>query len=180
MNNQTRLSPPQYTYNNFLKHSIGNDPCVTVSDIKEITEADLLVEIDARCRDKAVALATILELEKEFSNYKMEIHVLFRGQKVNPIEESLDAKELLKIIDCALKTNHYYETTRALPVPSTIQIFPIFKKEVVQFFNDDISDFYANFNGVAADVFREVLKFKIDETIISPSTKSAKTTTEND
>ena len=36
-------------------------------------------------------------------------------------------------------------------------VYAIFKKEVIQFFNDDISDFYCNYNEVAAKVFNEVL-----------------------
>lgn len=34
----------------------------------------------------------------------------------------------------------------------------IFSSEIVQFWNDDLSDYYGNFNGLAEDIAREVLK----------------------
>ena len=33
----------------------------------------------------------------------------------------------------------------------------VFTKSVIQFFNDDMSDYYRNFNGVTADVFNDIL-----------------------
>ena len=166
-----RLSPPQYTYVNFLKHSIGNDPCVDVMDIEEIVGGDYLIPIHVKCREKAIALATILELHKTFGNINIFVEVCFCNQVVKPIENIENIERLVQIVRQALDTNCYFEFVRAAePFPGLVSIFPVFKKEVIQFFNDDLSDLYANFNGVAAHVFSEVMKSTINGFFISPST----------
>ncbi|MFC5468952.1 hypothetical protein ACFPPD_09475 [Cohnella suwonensis] len=50
----------------------------------------------------------------------------------------------------------------------------MFKVRVVQFFNDDLSDFYSNYNNVAASVFRDVLRNMVSGTVIQFSTEQKK------
>jgi len=47
----------------------------------------------------------------------------------------------------------------------------VFTKSVTQFYNEDLSDLYRNYNEVSAGVFREVLKEKINGIDIDPSTE---------
>jgi hypothetical protein len=49
-------------------------------------------------------------------------------------------------------------------------VYPVFKVRVVQFFNDDLSDFFSNYNNVAAFVFKDVLRNTISGTPIQFST----------
>ena len=72
------------------------------------------------------------------------------------------AGAVLLALQSSLKNNPFYAEA-LLPArgpispPTLGAVVLILKKSVVQFFNDDLSDYYANFNGVAASVFAEVL-----------------------
>ena len=165
-----RLSPPWHTYFNFIKETIGHDPCVEVLDMKEVLSNQFLIQIQVQSNVKARALATILELHKNFGNINIDIEIIHCGCPVCPYEDITDIDDLLKLFRLALDTNCYFEFVRAVKIMVFNAIFPVFKKAVIQFFNDDLSDFYHNFNGVAADVFREVLKHQINGIYINPST----------
>ena len=168
--NMARLSPPWYTYYNFIKESIGSDPWVKVLDMTEMSGAQYIITSQARRIEKARALATILTLRQTFGNIVVDIEILHNGNGVSPYEPPLTNAELLRIFNQALGTNSYFRNVRLGGLVAE-SIFPIFKKEVIQFFNDDISDFYQNFNGVASNVFVEVLRPDIYGTNINPSTE---------
>ena len=166
-----RLSPPPYTYFNFIKHSIGNDSCLEVLEMQVQEEGNYLIQIEVQDRRHARALAAILELHKNIGNENIYIEVLHKGTIVEPQEDYKTMKDFIKMFETALCSNRYFN--RATFIKSLAGypiVFLIFKKEVIQFFNDDISDFFNNFNGVAADVFREVLKPAVHEIWINPST----------
>ena len=165
------LSPPPYTYFNFLKHSIGNDPCLEVLEMQVMEGGNYLIQIEVEVRSKARALAVILKLHQNIGNENIYIEVLNNGRIVRPQEDYRTMRDFIKMFECALSTNHYFDRATFIKTISGMPIvFLIFKKEVIQFFNDDLSDLYANFNGVAADVFREVMRSPINGIFINPST----------
>ena len=170
-NHDAKLSPPWITYFNFLKHSVGNDPCVDVLDIEEATEDfDYLVKINVKGRERAAALATILNPCKEFGNVIVRIKIMRCGREVEPIECPQDLTGLARVYKDAFCTNRYFNEVKIIKIFGASLLFPIFKKEVIQFFNDDISDYYNNYNGVAADVFAEVLIMPMGEITVNPTT----------
>jgi len=168
--NLVKMSPPWHTFHNFLKHSIGRDHCVDVLEMEEISDIRFLIQIEVKNRDKALALATILEPCKNFGNIDVYVEVLHCGKIVKPSCKHQDVCSVIETIEKALDTNYYFKKVEHVDFFGTPIIFPTFKKEVIQFFNDDLSDFYQNFNGVAAHVFREVLRFEVDGIHIRPST----------
>ena len=165
-----KLSPPWFTFYNFVKHSIGNDTCVKVLDMKEVSDFEYIIPIKVWDLDKAIALATIMELHKNFGNINVCIKIYFGGQVVKPKKAPENVEEMLEIFEDALDTNCYFQFVESVKIFAASIIFPVFKKSVIQFFNDDISDLFSNFNGVAAKVFIEVLKPKIGNFTINPST----------
>jgi len=165
--NSLQLSPPWYTFFNFVKHSIGKDPGVKVLDMKELSGSNFLIPIEVGNRDKAAALATILVPGQNFGDTNVSIEILHCGKTVKPMDQPQDVCCLIKK---ALDTNYYFDGVEMREVFDFIIVFPVFKKAVIQFFNDDLSDLYNNFNGVAADVFAEVLESMIDGRFIYPST----------
>jgi len=165
-----KLSPPWYTFFNYLKHSIGKDQCVDVLDMEEISEGDFLIPVEVRDRGKAIALATILVPCKNFGNINVRIKVLYCGRAVKPYCHPHDVSVLIKIFEEALETNYYFEYVESGVLFGSTIVFPVFKREVIQFFNDDLSDLYSNFNGVAAMVFAEVLESRLNDVSIRPST----------
>ena len=167
-----RLSPPWYTYFNLIKHSIGRDRCVEVLDMEEMPSGDFSVSIDVKDRNKALALSAIIVPAKSFGRIDVYTSILHCGRAVTPSEQPQNLRTLIRTVEEALNTNHYFECVKSGRLFGSNIIFPIFKKSVIQFFNDDLSDFYNNFNGVAADVFAEVLRSPIDDIFIYPSTCS--------
>jgi len=171
--NLVKLSPPWYTFFNFLKHSIGKDRCVEVLEMKEISDSNFIIQVEVRSLKKALALADILLRCKSFGNIIVRVEVLHCGQAVKPTGQFDDICRVIEVFKDALGTNHYFECIEFRTIFDSEVIFPVFKKEVIQFFNDDLSDLYSNFNGVAAHVFSEVLKEQIGNVSILPSTTRA-------
>ncbi|WP_082731903.1 hypothetical protein [Sporosarcina sp. HYO08] len=168
-----QLSPPWVTYFNELKNSIDNDPLVSVVQLIGLPhDAGYLIPIIVQERKKARALATILELEKNFGNVPVYVAVIYDGAVVDPLEESgLTPQRIVKVFEEAFNTNRYFEFAVVERfTPGTEAVYPVFSKRVIQFFNDDLSDLYNNFNAVAASVFKDVLREEINDIIINPST----------
>lgn len=165
-----KLSPPWYTFFNFVKHSVGNDRCVEVCDMKEISEREFLIQVDVKDRSRAIAMATILVPCKNFGNIDVHIEVSHCGRAICPNDRCLDVRNLVRFIEEAFCTNGYFEYVESVKMFGADIVFPVFTKGVIQFFNDDISDLYNNYNGVIADVFAEVLRLEINEIQINPST----------
>ena len=165
-----KLSPPWHTFFNFVKHSVGNDRCVEVCDMKEISEREFLIQVDVKDRSRAIAMATILAPCKNFGNIDVRVEVSHCGRIVRPNDRCLNVRSLVRMFEEAFCTNNYFENVEAVKMFEADIIFPVFEKSVIQFFNDDISDLYSNFNGVAADVFAEVLNLEINGIFINPST----------
>ncbi|MBM7692761.1 hypothetical protein JOC77_002192 [Peribacillus deserti] len=173
--NSLRLSPPQFTYFNEVKNSIGKDPLVNVKEIKELPNGEYLIPVIVQGSSKARALAAILENRKHFGNIVVNTVVIVRGKTVKPLKKNFTPRQLEELFDQALNTNRYFKMAVSRSItPGTIGLFPVFSKRVIQFFNDDLSDLYNNFNGVAANVFRDVLKAEINNIPINPSTASEK------
>jgi hypothetical protein len=170
--NLPQLSPPEFTFFNELKNSIGKDPLVTVENIIKLPNGENLIPVLVHKQKKALALATILDLHKDFGGIIVNVQVIFNGQAVDPLEKDFTPREVVKLFKAALGTNRYFKFAVAkLFSPGVFGVFPVFSKKVIQFFNDDISDLYNNFNEVAATVFKDVLKGEINEIVINPSTK---------
>ncbi|KGX91741.1 hypothetical protein, partial [Pontibacillus marinus] len=172
--NQPELSPPQVTYFNQLKYSIGNDPFLTVIDLYELPKnAGYLIPIWIRNEEKARALATILETQREIGNIPIYVVVLFDGNIAEPYDVSkFNARDISKLVEDALETNRYFLFSKvAFVVPGTVAVYPVFTKSVTQFYNEDLSDLYRNYNEVAAEVFKEVFQEKINGIDLDPSTE---------
>ncbi|OIK13060.1 hypothetical protein BIV60_14725 [Bacillus sp. MUM 116] len=168
-----QLSPPQITYFNEVKHSLGNDPNVTVLNLIEFPQgAGYLISIIVDNRKKARALATILDQQKEIGNIVINLIVIYDKTIVRPHSRSFTAEGIVDLFEDALGTNRFFKFAEAKPFsPGVTSVYPVFTKSVIQFFNDDISDIYGNFNEVTAFVFRDVVREEINGILINPSTE---------
>lgn len=154
---QPQLSPPWITYFNELRNSIGADPTVTVGPLIP-TDGNFIILVQTADVEKAIALATLLKPTVQFGNVNVTI-VVSGGGIVNPIPCPLDAFEIAHLFQVALENNLYFERVVVQPqLPGGENvIFPVFAAEVIQFFNDDISNLCQTFTEVAAKVFRDVM-----------------------
>jgi hypothetical protein len=132
MFSQAQLSPPWYTLWNEIKASIGNDPGVTVNPLVT-SQQPFIVPIQVKNGS---------------------------GQIVQPVIPS-SPDELVKLTQTALTGNKWFvEVVKKAfsPMPhSPVVVYPVFSKAVIQFYNDDLSDLYNNYNNVVAFVFKDVL-----------------------
>ncbi len=158
--NAVALSPPQYILHNKLVNSIGASPCVNVQEIREENGVWL---IDVVGCDEAVCagLAYVLIPEYNYGGIQVQVRVLDKNGALVEAQESLGEdpmSEIKKIFQDALKDNPYFsrviDSEQGFFMPT---LWLEFKAEVIQFFADNIGDFYGNGNYVAADVFSEIM-----------------------
>ncbi|MDA1758748.1 hypothetical protein [Bacillus cereus] len=160
---QPQLSPPWITYFNELVNSIGADPTVTVGPLIPVG-GNFIILVHALSNEKARALATLLKSFVEFGNVSVTVIVTNNENEiVNPFPCPLDAFEIAHLFQVALENNPYFEQVVVQPQfpGGSNVVFPVFKAEVIQFFNDDISNLCQTFTGVAANVFRDVMQDEI-------------------
>jgi hypothetical protein len=169
-----QLSPPWYTLWNEINSSIGNDPRVTVAPL-DTSQAPYLIVIQCEERRQAISLVSLLVLNYSFGGVEVEVIVKDSdGEIVQPVVPA-SAHELSKWVKRAFETNHWFieVVTRSLfPVPGSFTaVYPVFEKSVIQFYNDDLSDLFYNYNQVVAFVFRDLLQSTPGGIMLNPSTE---------
>jgi hypothetical protein len=161
----SRLSPPWYTFANEIKYTYGLSPYITVNDLEgEGDKYTLTIKVDNS--DIATALRNVLPPIRKIGNITIDIVVLNSRDRVVPVTNKTYTPQTLAQTFCtALYKNPLFIgtvlTAKKIPPPmqSTIgDVVIVIKKSVVQFFNDDISDLCSNYNEVAAKVFSLVTK----------------------
>ena len=157
------LAPPQNILFERLKHTIGKDPNVCISEMK--CECEIFkIFIVVKYPKKAKALASILKRYYCLGCTKAEVIVTFNCKEVKPcgFEKICNKKKLVKnLFTCALDSNCFFN--RAVIInhckrPETLgDVAVIFNKRVVQFFADNIEDYCGNINEIAEDAFSCIL-----------------------
>ncbi|MGG2063868.1 hypothetical protein [Bacillus sp. S14(2024)] len=166
------LSPPWITYFNKIKFSIGADPKVTVGPLI-LDDDHYIILVTVTGNEKARAIATLLNPTISFGYMNVNVVVSNReGQIASPFPCPLDEFEIAHYFQAALEGNLFFEDVvvkSQLPGGPNV-VYPVFKPEVIQFFNDDISNLCNTFVAVAADVFKDVIQNTICDVPILFST----------
>lgn len=143
---KVKLAPPWITYVNELIALFGGD-----SDIKtDYDEENKVFSMFVDGQIKADAIAKLLPAEKEFGAVKLKIKVIPSNEK--------ETKETLFKNAFAGNPNFSYALTVADIFTNPVT-YVVFKKLIVQFFNDDLSDV----NGNCTTLLHEVAKDIFDE-----------------
>lgn len=157
MNTQVNLSPPWYTLWNMVNSIVGKDPAVTVGQL-QTSSMPYVIPISLSDQNKAQALANILIPTVQLGNITVNLQVSVNGKPLTPVSPK-NPEDLANMVQVALKDNTLFVEVLVQPIfpygPAIV--WPVFTKSVVQFYNDDLSDLYHNFNGVTADVCKQVL-----------------------
>lgn len=162
-NVKSQLSPPWYTLHHEITYTIGADPTVQVLPL-EGGGKDYYVKIIKK-EGNPYALAAIIR--DTFPMGNITVHVQVYDQYGQPVKGELPVgtdpvTAVKEAVQQALKSNDYYVDVLTPPKtpfkPQLAQVVLVVRKEVIQFWNDDLSDYYGNFNGVAAGVFAQVLQ----------------------
>lgn len=140
------LCPPWETYRRELAAFFELDEQVSVSEVTE-TEDGKSVTLTVTDAGKAAALEKVLKKSVTFGNVSLNIGII-------------DASGVDSLADTLKKAFAFNELVRRVAVghdhTGTEHVFVICVPDIIQFFNDDLSDYAGNFNGLVADVARDL------------------------
>ncbi len=171
------LSPPPFTFANKVKYTLGMDPDVTVHDIKSTGGGKHLIHIDVKNLDKLQALDTIIKSVYSLGNEEVRIQFHSVCGDSSPHHRSTSpvipwtTKSVEKIINTAFRGNPLFYMTKDSNSFGHSAVNVIFQKAIVQFWNDDLSDYYSNYNEVAAFVFRQLMVSRVGNILLGASTR---------
>lgn len=150
-----KLSPPWCVYAHDFSAMFKYDPDVKVVFDEEELKLNLYVENP----EKADALMQIIPTEKDFGNVKLTIAVIPADKTEGNFEGSTT-----ELMQTAFEGNgavaDIKEVTGMFPTPVT---YVLFRKEVVQYFSDNLSDYYGNRSTLYADIAYEI--FNVESTV---------------
>lgn len=143
MSENLKLSSPWVTYYNEIKVLFEQDPDINITYDEDSNTVKLFVQGS----DKAEAIAKILPTEKEFGNVKLYIEV---------IPDNSDNEGMDKVLRTALNGNPILSNVidHALPGTEVPFHYFMFKKEVVQYWNDNLADP----NGMTSTLYEDVAR----------------------
>lgn len=172
MEHVTLLAPPWYTLWNEVKHTIGNDKSVQVLEL-ETKQNPYKIRIITNDVKKGEALATLLESIHFLGNIDVVIQVEDKEGQVYEKKVVSTTMELKALLSVAFEDNSYYVGTvvQSLDPGNLTFIYPVFTKSVIQFYNDELSDLYHNYNEVTAKVFKQLIVDEVNGLAIGCSTE---------
>lgn len=154
---RAKLSPPWNTIRNMLVALFIDDDEITVKPIHDNGDGTYSITLESPNATKVCALSRILRGEFIFGNVTLKIkYAVTNGSKV---AEDYNKNDLYDIVLEALaSTPAVVDIKRVENFVGDEFIVVEFAKEVVQFYNDDLKDFYGNWNGTFVDVAKEIFK----------------------
>lgn len=144
------IQAPWVTYNNKIKALFAYDDDIVVSNIYHEEDGPYTMKITVYNTDKFIALQNLLEKEVKFGNVALHINVI----QDSHLKDTSDPVALFTTLfgDNMLIKDIRIDTD----FTGTEHCFARFQPEVIQFFNDDTSDYNGNWSGLAQDIAKEV------------------------
>lgn len=138
-----KLSAPWYFFYKELKALFDEDP-----EIKAIfNEEEMEIKLFVSNGRKADALQQLLPEEKTFGNVTLRIAVV-------PANDGMTSAT--QLFEDAFMGNPVLSDLVHLDTPLGSFDYAVFRKEVVQFFNDDLSDINGNCSTLYQDIAKDV------------------------
>lgn len=150
--NIARLSPPWYTYHRKLRALFGEDPEISIKEMGDLGEGKFVIMILVSNKQKAQALKSLIINPVSMGNITITLTIL------GPEEDSIGESTLnANIVKTAFDGNPIFEKMVSKNYCGIEFNYCVFKKEVIQYWNDDISDYRGICSCLAADIAREIL-----------------------
>ena len=148
-----RIEAPWYTYNKKVKALFEQDPDIVVSDLEEADseDYDYVMNIEVMNHDKFVALDRVMPSMKEFGN--IMVAIMLYDEENNGINPAIELYETIFNGNPIVK-----DIKNRVDQVGTCHGYVCFQPDVVQFFDDDLSDYNGNWTGLAEDIAREVFE----------------------
>lgn len=143
-----KLSAPWETYYREIKALFGSDPAIKL----EYDEENKIVKMRVDGQEKADALAELLPRVKMFGNVPVRIDI---------IPSNFQVEKRINTYNKAFEGNPAFAYSKAVDGShgEFAASYVVFKKKVIQFFNDDLSDVNGNcttlYEFIAKDIFGE-------------------------
>lgn len=152
-----KIEAPWYTFQKKVKALFERDPDIIVGDIVDADEGKVnySFDIEVRNHEKFLALDRVLPKVRTFGNITLGIvlydeeNTAVESNRVALYRTLFDGNPIVKDIK---EVSDFTGTQHG---------FVRFKPEVIQFFNDDTSDYSGNWSGLAQDIAREVFDSEI-------------------
>ena len=146
------VEAPWYEFNKKVKALFERDPDIIVGELESVTGGNIQYgfDIEVRNHKKFLALEKVLPKEKQFGNVTVGICLYDE-------ENGFGDEDLVEVYRTIFEGNGIVKDVKeAADYAGTRHGFIRFKPEVVQFFNDDTSDYNGNWSGLAQDIAREL------------------------
>lgn len=144
-------SPWVITYKK-IKALFERDTDLDISTIINLPDGNYAVSISSKNTAKLQAIEKILKPEFVFGNIKLLITFVYEENNLIGLN-AYDFKTAFAnndVVKAVYEREDYTKTTTFAYV--------LFAKEVIQFYNDDLMDYYGNYNGLAQDIAKEIFK----------------------
>lgn len=148
-----QLSPPWYAYHRKVLALFGGDPQIHIKDLAALDEGKYAYMILIDDAKKARAIKTILLKEIYIGNITIQATIL--GPDEDLIQSA--STDAVTLFNDAFSGNPIFDKAITVHFGGQTFNYCIFKKVILQFWNDDMSDYYGNFNGLPSDVAKEIL-----------------------
>ena len=145
MERNLKLSPPWCTYYSEITAMFANDEGVKV----KVDDSKKTVSLFVEDADKADALSQILVTEKNFGNVNVSVNV---------IPADTVGGSNLTLFERAFKGNSALSFTTEDQKGLFSMAYVVFVPEIVQFFNDDLSDVHGLASMLYADIARDIFR----------------------
>ncbi len=151
--NIIKLSPTWHTYHRKVNALFGKDPDIIIKDLAKIDDGSYTYMMLISNKEKAAAIKAILPSTVTFGSINVNACILGPEEdEIIPITGSE-----VDIYKSAFSGNPIVTQILEIKASGISFAYCIFKKEIVQFWNDDLSDYRGNFNGLPSDIARELL-----------------------
>ena len=143
------LQSPWVTIYNKVVALFGRDEELTIGNL-EADEANsgYFFTIASANSVKLNSLERILKNEFVLGNITLRIKFIYEN-----VQDGITANDLRN----AFAGNNILKDIKTVDTPLANGIsYVLFGREVLQFFNDDITDYFGNYNGLAEDIAREL------------------------
>jgi len=165
-----QLSPPYVTIERQIELAIGADANSVKVEVASDKKQEA-VHVIVQSSYKGKALTTLLRKKYENVGKPLSVTVTNRYGEIFDPFNPVTADEVKLVFAYAFQGNPLYTTTytRISPIGFTF-VYPVFRRAIIQFPNDDTADYFFNYNGVAARVFEEIIDFKVDGIVLGFTT----------
>ena len=155
INKNSGIQAPWYTLLGYIKAMFGGDPEIVIDETYAKGDDGIYyLTIDVRNWEKFKAIKDTMIQNFNFGNITVKIDLQC---SVNTSESESCIEKLKKVFE----GNHIVK--RIVEVEDVAKVkhgYVIFQPEVIQFYNDDLTDYMGNFNGLAENIARTL--FNVD------------------